>query len=39
MTIESSIAGFGVEASGNQVQLADSGDCAPEINVLMADSD
>jgi hypothetical protein len=28
MTIEPSIAGCGVEASGKQVQVADSGNCA-----------
>jgi hypothetical protein len=39
MTIEPSTAGCSVEASRNQMQSKDSGDCAPEINVLMADSD
>jgi hypothetical protein len=39
MTIESSIAGCGVEAGGNQAQSVDSGDCVLERNVIVADLD
>jgi hypothetical protein len=39
MTIEPSIAGCGVEASGKQVHVADSGNCALQIIAAMAEHD
>jgi hypothetical protein len=39
MTIEPSTAGCGVEASGKQVQIADSGNCALQIIAAMAEHD
>jgi hypothetical protein len=39
MTIEPSIAGCGVEASGKQVQIAYSRNCALQIIVAMAEHD
>jgi hypothetical protein len=39
MTIEPSTAGGGVEASGKQVQVADSGNCVLQIIVAMAEHD
>jgi hypothetical protein len=39
MTIEPSTAGWGVEASGKQVQVADSGNCALQIIAAMAEHD
>jgi predicted RNase H-like nuclease (RuvC/YqgF family) len=39
MTIEPSTAGCGVEASGKQVQVVDSGNCALQIIAAMAEHD
>jgi hypothetical protein len=39
MTIEPSTAGCGVEVSGKQVQVADSGDCALQIIAAMTEHD
>jgi predicted RNase H-like nuclease (RuvC/YqgF family) len=39
MTIEPSTAGCGVEASGKQIQVADSGKCALQIIATMAEHD
>jgi hypothetical protein len=39
MTIEPSTVGCGVEASGNQVQSADSGDCGLQIIAAMVEHD
>jgi hypothetical protein len=39
MTIEPSTTGCGVEASGKQVQVADSGNCALQIIATMAEHD
>jgi hypothetical protein len=39
MTIEPSTAGCGVEASGKQVQVADSGNCTLQIIAAMAEHD
>jgi hypothetical protein len=39
MTIEPNIAGCGVEASGKQVQVADSGNCALQRIAAMAEHD
>jgi hypothetical protein len=39
MTIEPSTAGYGVEASGKQVQVVDSGNCALQVIAAMAEHD
>jgi hypothetical protein len=39
MTIEPSTAGCGVEASGKQVQVVDSGNCALQIIAALAEYD
>jgi hypothetical protein len=39
MTIEPSTIGCGMEASGKQVQVADSGNCALQVIAAMAEHD